>query len=189
MPADRERIERDGYRIRTFEPADAAIAWDLHVEGLIDQTTDVHSDPAWDDDVRAIPEHYLKPGHHFWVVEPLDPPPSTPDPSAIPLTPSPSDPAARPIIATNAIRRIDDTTAEIKRMRVTKSHRRRGIARILVEIAEDFCRRNGYQRIILDTTNHQQPAQHLYESLGYTRTHEQPLPALNLTLIHYQKPL
>lgn len=166
MPHDRERIERDGYLIRTFEPADAAIAWDLHVEGLIDNSTDVHQDPAWDADVRAIPEHYLTPGSHFWVVE-----------------------DAGSVVATSAVRRIDDTTAEIKRMRVTKTHRRRGIARLLVEVAEDFCRRNGYQRIILDTTDRQQPAQRLYESLNYTRTHEQPLPAIGLTLIHYQKPL
>lgn len=166
MTTERERIERDGLLIRTFEPADAAAAWDLHVEGLLATTTDIHQDPAWDADVRAIADHYLKPGHHFWVVE-----------------------HAGEVVATNAIRRIDDTTAEIKRMRVTRTHRRRGVARLLVDIAEDFCRRNGYQRIILDTTNRQQPAQRLYESLDYTRTHEEPLPALGLTLIHYQKPL
>jgi GNAT superfamily N-acetyltransferase len=162
----RERIERDGYLIRTFEPDDAAAAWDLHVEGLIDNSTDVHQDPAWDADVRAIPEHYLISGSHFWVVADAD-----------------------RLVATSAVRRIDETTAEIKRMRVTRTHRRRGIARLLVEIAEDFCRRNGYQRIILDTTDRQQAAQRLYESLNYTRTHEEPLLALGLTLIHYQKPL
>ena len=37
MPAvDRQRIERDGLVIRTFEPDDAEAAWDLHVEGILD---------------------------------------------------------------------------------------------------------------------------------------------------------
>lgn len=163
--------------IRTYEPRDRDAVWDLHVEGLVDMNTwDGSRDSEWDADVRHVEPHYLVPGSHFWVVESPSPRPATRDP-------------APPLIATSAVRRHDDTAAEIKRMRVTKAYRRRGIARLLVEIAEDFCRRSGYSSIVLDTTDRQQPAQRLYESLGYTRTGSRWLEPLQTHLRFYAKEL
>jgi len=168
MPAaDRQRIERDGLLIRTFEPDDAGAAWDLHIEGILD-VAGVHyeRDNVWDKDVRDIPGHYLQPGHHFWVVE-----------------------DGGRIIAMNAIRRHDDTTAEIKRMRVTKDRRRRGIARLLLEIAEDFCRAAGYTRIVLDTTDRQEAAKVMYANHGYTETSSRWIEPFSTTLRFYEKHL
>ncbi len=175
MPAaGRQRIERDGLLIRTFEPGDAEAAWDLHIEGILDVAA-AHQmrDEVWDKDVRDIPGHYLQPGAHFWVVED-------------------SLPAAgreRRIIAMNAIRRHDDTTAEIKRMRVTKDRRRQGIARLLLEIAEDWCRAAGYIRIVLDTTDRQEAAKVMYTNHGYTETSNRWLESFSTTLRFYEKHL
>lgn len=174
MPAaDRQRIERDGLLIRTFEPRDAEAAWDLHIEGILDVAVAHHtSNEDWDKDVRDIPGHYLQSGAHFWVVE-----------DAAPVR------AEARIIAMNAIRRHDDTTAEIKRMRVTNDRRRQGIARLLLEIAEDFCRTAGYARIILDTTDRQEPAKVMYTSHGYTETSSRWIEPLETTLRYYEKHL
>ena len=60
-------------------------------------------------------------------------------------------------------------------MRVTEAWRRHGIARALLEIAEDFCRSTGYRRLILDTTEQQTAAHRLYESAGFVRTGERSL--------------
>ena len=72
-------------------------------------------------------------------------------------------------VGCGAIRRIDDTTAEIKRMYVAPAGRRRGIARrILAELerrAADFA----YRTVRLETGIHQHEAIGLYESAGYRR--------------------
>ncbi len=174
MPAaDRQRIERDGLLIRTFESGDAEAAWDLHIEGILDVAVAHHTrDEVWDKDVRDIPGHYLQPGSHFWVVE-----------DAAPVR------AEARVIAMNAIRRHDDTTGEIKRMRVTKDRRRQGIARLLHDIAEDFCRHAGYTRIILDTTDRQEAAKVMYTNHGYTETSSRWIEPLETTLRYYEKHL
>ena len=72
-------------------------------------------------------------------------------------------------VGCGAVRRIDDATAEVKRMYVAPAGRRKGIARrILAELehsAVDF----GYKAIRLETGNLQPEAQRLYESCGYKR--------------------
>jgi ribosomal protein S18 acetylase RimI-like enzyme len=52
-------------------------------------------------------------------------------------------------------------------MRVTAAHRRSGIAQRLLDVAEAFCRQQGYRRIVLDTTERQDAAMRLYEKNGY----------------------
>jgi GNAT superfamily N-acetyltransferase len=72
-------------------------------------------------------------------------------------------------VGCGALRRIDDTAAEIKRMYVAPAGRRRGIARrILAELerrAADF----GYLAVRLETGIHQHEAIGLYEASGYRR--------------------
>ena len=164
---ERQRIERDGLLIRTFEPDDADAVWDLHLEGLLDMgASDYERDSRWDEDVRDIPKHYLQPGSHLWVVDDTD-----------------------RLIAMNAIRRVDASTGEIKRMRVTTDRRRQGIARVLLEIAEDFCRNAGYTRIVLDTTDRQEAAKLMYARHGYTETTNRWLEPIQTTIRYYEKHL
>ncbi|GEL22774.1 N-acetyltransferase [Pseudonocardia sulfidoxydans NBRC 16205] len=58
--------------------------------------------------------------------------------------------------------------AEMKRLYVRASHRRRGLARLLLHAAEDRAREAGYTRIVLETGVRQPEAIALYETEGYT---------------------
>ena len=68
-----------------------------------------------------------------------------------------------------AVRRIDGTTAELKRMYVNPSVRGRGIGRALVAALEQEARLLGVTRVVLETGTRLAPAIGLYESMGYTR--------------------
>lgn len=68
-----------------------------------------------------------------------------------------------------AIRRLDETKAEIKRMYVAPGARGRGIGRILLDALETEARALGVTRIVLETGERQTAAVRLYESAGFTR--------------------
>jgi putative acetyltransferase len=70
-------------------------------------------------------------------------------------------------VGCGAVRRLDDTTAEIKRMYVDPSVRRRGIGRALVEGLEREARLVGVTTIVLETGTRLASAINLYESMGY----------------------
>jgi GNAT superfamily N-acetyltransferase len=63
----------------------------------------------------------------------------------------------------------DAQSAEIKRMYVQQECRGRGIAQRLLDAAEEFARKCGYQWIYLDTTDQMRAAARLYERNGYER--------------------
>jgi len=72
-------------------------------------------------------------------------------------------------VGCGALRKQDDTTAEVRRMYVLRLARRTGIARgILIRLEEEACR-FGYETLLLETGNRQHPAMSLYESYGFTR--------------------
>jgi ribosomal-protein-alanine N-acetyltransferase len=66
------------------------------------------------------------------------------------------------------IYRVQHEQADIITLGVRNTHRRRGIARMLVEKALADCRALGAQELFLDVENGNQPALSLYESLGFT---------------------
>ena len=73
-------------------------------------------------------------------------------------------------VGCGALRCIDATTVEIKRMYVVPALRRRGISRrVLVEL-ERLAHGFGYVRIILETGIHNPEALALYPSAGYAPT-------------------
>ena len=59
--------------------------------------------------------------------------------------------------------------------RVTESWRRNGVAKALLDEAIDFCRAEGYRRLILDTTEHQTAAQRMYENAGFAKLGQRSL--------------
>ncbi len=59
-------------------------------------------------------------------------------------------------------------TAEIKRMYVAASARRRGLARAMLAHLEETARAGGAEVMVLETGNRQPEAITLYESAGYT---------------------
>lgn len=65
------------------------------------------------------------------------------------------------------LRRHDDGVSEIKRMYVRPGHRRRGVARLMLSALEDWARRRGYRRMVLESGAAQPEAIALYTSAGY----------------------
>ena len=72
-------------------------------------------------------------------------------------------------VGCGAVRRLDEATAELKRMYVAPSVRGQGIGRALVEALEREARLLGVTRIVLETGTRLTPAIKLYEALGYVR--------------------
>ena len=72
-------------------------------------------------------------------------------------------------IGCGAIRRIDDDTAEIKRMYVERGARGRGVGRALLQSLEAEGRRLGVTRIVLETGVRQLAALALYSAAGFSR--------------------
>jgi putative acetyltransferase len=70
-------------------------------------------------------------------------------------------------VGCGALRRIDEDTAELKRMYVAPVGRRKGIARRILADLERSAADFGYQAIRLETGILQPEAQRLYESCGY----------------------
>src|SRR5436190_5536985 len=73
----------------------------------------------------------------------------------------------RRAVCVGGVKRLDDRTAEIKRMYVLPEARGRGAARALLTALEDAARDLGYVRVRLDTGRDQPHARALYESTGY----------------------
>ena len=70
-------------------------------------------------------------------------------------------------VACAGLRRLDDQTAEVKRMYVRPEHRRQGHAGRLLAQLEDIARTLGYTRLRLDTGPLQPEAAALYAKSGY----------------------
>ena len=100
------------------------------------------------------------------------------------------------VIGMVGIERHAQDTAEVRRMAVARAHRRKGIGRALLAAAEAFCRKAGYRKLLLSTSELQSAARRLYESAGYRLVREErDAPASHksagagLTRYHYEKML
>lgn len=65
------------------------------------------------------------------------------------------------------LRRLDETTGELKRLYIRPEYRGRGLGRQLAIAAIAAARKAGYSRIRLDTVPGQDSAECLYTSLGF----------------------
>jgi putative acetyltransferase len=72
-------------------------------------------------------------------------------------------------VGCGAIRRLDDATAELKRMYVSPCERGKGIGRALVKALEREACRLGATKVVLETGTRLAPAIKLYEAMGYSR--------------------
>lgn len=132
--------------IRRYQEADHDAVWDLHNLALHRVGAHAGNGP-WDDDLHRIDEVYLGARGEFLVGV-----------------------LAGRIVAMGALRRHDDVTAEVTRMRVDPTEQRRGFGRALLCSLTERAVQLGYRHLVLDTTERQVAAIALYRSEGFTET-------------------
>jgi GNAT superfamily N-acetyltransferase len=131
------------FAIRRYVADDRPAVRSLHDVAL--HAVDAHGGRGpWDDDLDHIPAVYLAPGGEF-LVGCWD----------------------GRLVAMGGLQRVDDSTAQIKRMRVHPEFWRRGFARLLLAELEMRARRLGVTTVRLDTTDRQTAAEALYRADGY----------------------
>ena len=126
--------------IRQFVDTDQEAVRNLHISWL-QKTGSYIANPAYDTDLQNITETYLNNAWTFLVATHHD-----------------------KVIGMGAVRKIDDSTAEIKRMRVDLDYQGNGIGSLILDKLLTTTKELLYEKLILDTSVNQIAAQKLYES-------------------------
>ncbi len=74
------------------------------------------------------------------------------------------------VIGMIGVQKTADNAAEVRRLRVRGTYRRRGIGALLMERALAFCREHGYLKVVLDVRIERGPAIALFEKFGFAHT-------------------
>ena len=74
------------------------------------------------------------------------------------------------VIGTVAVKKIDESTAELKALYLLSEYRRKGCGFQLLDKAVKFAKEQGYQRIVLDSMSQYADALRLYERYGFKTT-------------------
>lgn len=131
--------------LRRYKTNDHEQVVRLHYHALDD--SGANAGPGeWDDDLNNIEQVYLDNNGEFLVIEIDD-----------------------RIIGMGGLLRVNDTTAEIKRMRIEPEYQRWGWGQMILTELEKRARDFGYVKLILDTSIKLTAAQQLYEKNGYNR--------------------
>ena len=133
--------------LRRFEKKDEEAVYNLHVTamklaGTYIGTSD--TEHQWDADFKNIEDIYINNKGEFFVVTIGD-----------------------KVVGMGALRKVDDSTAEIKRMRVEPSLQGKGLGKLILDKLIEKARELGYKKLVLDVAEKQKGAQHLYESRGF----------------------
>ncbi len=92
-------------------------------------------------------------------------------------------------VSAGAFMRIDETTAEIKRVWTDAAHRGKGLARLVLAELEAEAARRGYRTIVLSTGPRQPEAVRLYLATNYTPLFDPSLDADEIVFHHFRKEL
>ena len=71
------------------------------------------------------------------------------------------------VIGMIGVQKTSEGTAEVRRLRVRRAHRRHGVGAKLVEQALTFCRHHSYLKVVLDVRIERGPAIALFETFGF----------------------
>ena len=153
----RSMQQQPPYVVRSFRRDDIQACTQLYVEGLLGGKI-AENDTGLDiDDIESA--YMNKPGGHFWVAE----------------TVGVADGAAKQIIGMVGVQQHEDNVGEIRRLRVRKDMRRRGVGSALVETALKFCQDRNYLKIALDTFMEREPAVKLFEKFHFRHSRSRTL--------------
>jgi GNAT superfamily N-acetyltransferase len=95
------------------------------------------------------------------------------------------------VVGSVGVERLADGQAELHRLYVEATLRRRGLGRALVETVLGWCRARGIPHLVLWSDTRFEQAHRLYERMGFVRTGERELPGdLNQTREYrYERPV
>ncbi len=141
-------------KIRRFKQSDSEVIWTLHETGLRQMGAYVENHQL-DSDLHSIVDIYLNNKGEFLVAD-FD----------------------EEIVGMGGLKKIDNGTAEIKRLRVDKTYQRKGIGKTLLAELIRSTKELGYKKLVADTTTKQIPAQRLLEKVGFTETRREQLRIL-----------
>ncbi|MGD1278509.1 MAG: GNAT family N-acetyltransferase [Tepidisphaeraceae bacterium] len=116
------------WKIRSFSGQDLPVCTRLYREGLLGGALSENDTGLDIDDIEAV--YMNRSGNHFWVAENQ----------------------RGDVVGMVGVQRYGQERAgQIRRLRVAKDHRRRGIGSALLEAALKFCQENQYLKVTLDT--------------------------------------
>ena len=149
--------------IRPFAEHDAAQARELFitVNRLLSpphlrDTFEAYIERALREEIDRIPAYYRERDGGFWVAVRGD-----------------------KLVGTFGLERASDGAMELRRMYVDPSARRGGIARRMLQFAEDECRRRNVSGLELSTAEIQQAALALYKNAGFRLVREETVEGLS----------
>jgi ribosomal protein S18 acetylase RimI-like enzyme len=79
------------------------------------------------------------------------------------------------IVGMIGVQRLNDNSAEIRRLRVRDNFRRKGIGTILMKHAISFCREKQFLKVVLDVRIERGPALKMFDSFGFLQGRERDL--------------
>jgi GNAT superfamily N-acetyltransferase len=135
----------ENIEFRQYRASDHDAVLQLHFKGLEQVGVRLSAElvPGLYDDLTRIEQEYLN-GGDFLIAT-----------------------IGKEIVGMGAFRRIDDQTAEIKRMRVEPAYQSKGIGGLILDDLIKKAKAAGYWRLILDTNEKMQVARHLYQNRGF----------------------
>jgi GNAT superfamily N-acetyltransferase len=163
MLVNRDRLVGARIIIRAFAAQDAAQvrALFITVNRLLSppdlrDAFEAYIERALVEEMDRIPAYYSKRDGGFWVAVKGD-----------------------EVVGTFGLERSSNDAMELRRMYVDPLARRQGIARQMLQLAEDECRRRNVARLELSTAEILQAAFALYRNAGYRLVREETVEALS----------
>lgn len=138
------------FELVRYNPKYRDTVLELHAEAIAELPDGLELPKYEHADLLNIKAHYLQTGGEF-LVGLLDGEP----------------------VAMGGYERVDDATAKLKRFRVKKDLRGRGLGSLLLEEIERIATENGIGRIVLETVKFRPLTLRYYQKHGYTQCGEQ----------------
>jgi len=122
----------------------------------------------WNADAYSIHEHYIEKGGKVWVVE-----------------------VEAKVVGFGCLRRVNSSTAEIKRVRINRQHRGNGLGKSIIKQMESYCTSSKILKVLGDTDDRFEAAKSMYSGMGYIvcRTESETKDGQEYTDHYYEKTL
>jgi ribosomal protein S18 acetylase RimI-like enzyme len=88
------------------------------------------------------------------------------------------------LIATGALKKIDDRTYKIRKMYVGEAHRKKGHGKEILSKLLEIAQGKGAETIVLETSESMVAAQNLYKKFGFRESEQKSVsPRCDITMI------